>query len=293
MVHWLVCSKGAGDGSRNADFWLEQLAEQGVEGVTVSPLEDTARWVGRVGAGDYLLAAGGDGTVNAVASLCLKTGATLGVLPSGTANDFARNLGLSEDPAEAARLVARGESRKLDVADFDDGIFLNVAHIGLGTLPSRKASAPAKKFLGKFSYMATLLRKLGASRGFRARVETDQGVYRGRWLSIAVATGAYFGGGQEIPDASADDGQLDVIGIRPRPLAELMLTFLKVRLNGNTQGTDNVMIQLKGRWCRVQTSRTRTVTVDGDVAGKTPFSATCQAGVIRVLCRTVVDTGRK
>lgn len=292
MAYWLVCSKGAGDGSRNADFWLEQLAEQGVEGVTVCPLEDSTRWIERIGADDCLLAAGGDGTVNAVASLCLQTGATLGVLPSGTANDFARNLGLSDDPAEAAQLVARGESRKLDVADFDDGIFLNVAHIGLGTLPSRKASAPAKKFLGKFSYMATLLQKLGANRGFRARIETDQGEFRGRWLSIAVATGAYFGGGQEIPEASANDGQLDVIGIRPRPLTELMLTFLKVRFNGNTRCTDNTVVQVKGRWCRVHTSRPRTVTVDGDVAGKTPFKASCQPGVIRVFCRTVVDTGR-
>ncbi|HBM49332.1 MAG TPA: diacylglycerol kinase, partial [Marinobacter sp.] len=49
---------------------------------------------------------------NGVASLCLRTGATLAVLPSGTANDFARNLGLPEDPSEVVRLVAEGGSQR-------------------------------------------------------------------------------------------------------------------------------------------------------------------------------------
>lgn len=293
MAYWLVNSPGSGDGRRDGEFWLRHLREQGINDVTVCKLGDAENWIRHVSEGDCLMAAGGDGTVNGVASLCLRTGATLAVLPSGTANDFARNLGLPEDTSELVRLVAEGGSQRIDVAEFSDRIYLNVAHIGLGTLPSRKASSPTKQALGKFSYLATLFQQVGAKRGFRARIQTDRSSLEGRWLSIAVATGAYFGGGQEIPEASADDGLLDIIAIRPRPLAQLLLTFLTVRLNRKTPRRTSTVIQIKGKWCQIDTQQPRTVTVDGDVAGKTPFRATCRPGAIRVIGKRVVHTGEQ
>ena len=147
MAYWLVDSPGSGDGCRDADFWLPHLREQGIENVTECRLDEAEQWLRLVTGNDVLLAAGGDGTVNGVAGLCLRTGATLAVLPSGTANDFARNLGIPSEPAEVARLVADGSTEMIDVAEFDDRIYLNVAHIGLGTLPSRQASSPTKKLL--------------------------------------------------------------------------------------------------------------------------------------------------
>lgn len=174
MAYWLVASPGAGDGQRDATFWQEHLRRQGVEKVTVCQLADSEQWVRLVNSDDCLLAAGGDGTINAVASLCLRTGAMLAVLPSGTANDFARNLGLPSEPEGIARLVAEGVWQKIDIAEFGDRCFLNVAHIGLGTLPSRQASSPTKKRFGQFSYLVTLLKELGAQRGFHARIETDR-----------------------------------------------------------------------------------------------------------------------
>ncbi len=290
MAYWLVDSPGSGDGSRNADFWLAHLQEQGITGVEVCHLEDQKHWRGKVAEGDCLMAAGGDGTVNRVAELCLKIGAILAVLPSGTANDFARNLDIPAEPSEIARLVAEGTVQKVDVAVSGERIFLNVAHIGLGTLPSRQASSPTKKWLGQFSYVATLIQQLGAQRGFHARIQSDDSALEGRWLSVAVATGAYFGGGHEIPQASANDGLLDIIAVKPRPLAQLLFAFLMVRLNRKTPRRTSTVIQIKSKWCQVETSRPKTITVDGDEAGKTPFKATCQAGILQVIGRAVVRT---
>ncbi|HLT13156.1 MAG TPA: YegS/Rv2252/BmrU family lipid kinase [Marinobacter sp.] len=290
MAYWLVDSPGSGDGSRNADFWLAHLQQQGITDVEVCHLEDQKQWRSRVSEGDCLMAAGGDGTVNGVAELCLKIGAILAVLPSGTANDFARNLDIPSEPGEVARLVAEGTVQKVDVAVAGERIFLNVAHIGLGTLPSRQASSPTKKWLGQFSYVVTLFQQLGAQRGFHARIQSDKSALEGRWLSVAVATGAYFGGGHEIPQASANDGLLDIIAVKPRPLAQLLFAFLMVRLNGKTPRRTSTVIQIKSKWCQVETYRPKTVTVDGDEAGKTPFKATCQAGVLRVIGRAVIHT---
>lgn len=292
MAYWLVDSPGSGNGGRNSAFWEPYLKECGIENLTCCRLDESAQWCGLVTESDCLLAAGGDGSVNAVAALCLKTGATLGVLPSGTANDFARNLGIPNKPDDVARLVAEGVVQRVDVADVGDGICLNVAHVGLGTLPSRLVSSPAKKSLGRFSYLATLFRKLGAQRGFHARITTESSVLEGRWLSVAVATGAYFGGGHEIPEACANDGLLDVIAVRPRPLIQLLLAFVMVRLNRKTPNRTSTVVQIKATRCEVQTRKPKTVTVDGDVAGKTPISMHCRAGVLKVIGRRVVHTGK-
>ncbi|HBM49468.1 MAG TPA: diacylglycerol kinase, partial [Marinobacter sp.] len=71
MAYWLVDSPGSGDGSRDSDFWLKHLREQGINDVTLCKLDDAEQWIRLVSGDDCLMAAGGDGTVNGVASLCL------------------------------------------------------------------------------------------------------------------------------------------------------------------------------------------------------------------------------
>lgn len=82
-----------------------------------------------------------------------------------------------------------------------------------------------------------------------------------------------------------------MIAIKPRPLPQLLLAFLMVRLNRKTPRRTSTLIQVKGTWCQVTTRRPKTVTVDGDEAGKTPFKASCKPGVIRVIGREVISTG--
>ncbi|MFV8571612.1 diacylglycerol/lipid kinase family protein [Marinobacter sp. SBS5] len=292
MTHWLVDSPGSGDGTRNADFWLEHLQAQGISDVEVCHLDEQNQWRDRVSKGDCLMAAGGDGTVNGAAEICLETGAVLAILPSGTANDFARNLNIPAEPEQVARLVAEGPIQHIDVAVAGKRIFLNVAHIGLGTLPAREADSPTKKWLGKFSYVATLFRQIGEQRGFHAEIQTDKSAMKGRWLSIAIASGAFFGGGHEIPGASADDGQLNLIAVKPRPLLQLLFAFLMVRLNGETPQRTSTVVQVKSPVCQVHTQQSKSVTVDGDEAGTTPFEAVCKKGALRVIGREVVRAGR-
>ncbi|MBD3655101.1 MULTISPECIES: diacylglycerol/lipid kinase family protein [Marinobacter] len=286
MTHWLVANPQAGDNRRNRDFWLAHLAAAGIHHPECGDPQDE-RWQQQVGADDVVLVAGGDGSVNHMARLCLRTGATLGVLPSGTANDFARNLELPEDPADLCRLVADGPVQHVDVVEFGHQLFLNVAHIGLGTLPVRQSSNHAKRLLGRYSYVAGLLQRINARRGFRATIQCDKGQVEGRWLSVAVANGAFFGGGNQVPGAAANDGQLDVIAVRPRPLLQLLLTFLTVQLSRKAPRRTSTMIHLKGRRCAIYTRKPKTITADGDVAGTTPLLAVCRAQRLKVIARTL------
>lgn len=291
MTYWLVCNAKAGDGERNRDFWLEHLAQAGIAHPRCCDFGERD-WREELCPDDTLIVAGGDGSVNLGARVCWQKGATLAVLPSGTANDFARNLALPSEPEALCELIARGSTQRVDVAEHADGIFLNVAHIGLGTLPSRESRTAGKRFLGRFSYVAQLLRRINARRGFRATIRCGRGMVEGRWLTIAVASGAFFGGGNEIPEASANDGQLDVIAVRPRPLLQLLLTFLMVRLNRQAPQRTSTLVHLKGTQCSVRTRKPKTVTADGDVVSKTPLDVSLREGVLKVVAPAVVSTAR-
>lgn len=289
MAYWLICNSRAGNGERGRDFWLEHLASSGIRDLHCHDFEE-ADWTDNLGARDTVIVAGGDGSVNRAAAVCRATGATLAILPSGTANDFARNLGLPDQPQALCELIASGITQTVDVADYGDGIFLNVAHIGMGTLPARESRGAEKKILGRFSYGVELLRRLNAKRGFRATIRCDRGVVKGRWLSIAVASGAFFGGGNEIPEASASDGQLDIIAIRPRPILQLLFTFLMVRLNRQAPQRTSTLVHIKSQRCLVHTGKPKTVTADGDVVSRTPLNVVCKQSSLRVIGSKVVST---
>lgn len=285
MRHWLIANTGAGNGSRGVGFWKPRLERAGITSLQVRDLAEDD-WEAALEAGDIVLVAGGDGSVNRAARACHACGATLGVLPSGTANDFARNLGLPEDPDALCELVARAPVARVDVGWIDDRLFLNVVHIGLGTLPATQASTRLKRWLGRFSYAAVLLqlRRLGLMRGFKALIDAEGDRLEERWLSIAVACGAYFGGGQRIPGASASDGRLTLIAVRPRPWWQLLRAFLVTRLSGTTPQDDDSVVRLETATCRIHLGHARWITADGELLGRLgDLALRTEAGSLRVI----------
>ncbi|NWN81823.1 MAG: diacylglycerol kinase family lipid kinase [Halomonas sp.] len=269
MRHWLIANTKAGGGDRGADFWAPRLERAGITPLRVRDLAG-ADWDKDLEAGDIVLVAGGDGSVNRAARACLERGAILGILPSGTANDFARNLNLPEAPDALCRVMARARVERVDVGWLDDQLFLNVVHIGLGTLPTTQASTRLKRWLGRFSYAAMLpqLRRLGLMRGFTASIETDNQRSEERWLSLAIASGSFFGGGTRVPGASPRNGKLTLVAVRPRPWWQLLRTFLVTRLSGKTPADDDSVLQVNTAACRIQMTSRRRVTADGDLLGK-------------------------
>lgn len=288
MRDWLIINGKAGDGKRGESFWKAHLNAAGIHDFTVRDQTDTS-WDSEVREGDRVLVAGGDGSVNLAAAMCVERKATLAVLPSGTANDFSRNLRLPEDPAELCRLVASGQTADVDVAWIDDRLFLNVAHIGLGTVPAREASTEHKSLWGRFSYLAVLVQKMGIQRGFHGRIEHDNGVTEGRWLTIAVASGAFFGGGQRIAEARIDDGMLDIVAVRPRSRIRLLLVFLATRLLRRVSDDTSTVVHARSTQCRIQLHHAKTLTADGEILGRvTHTTAKTRQGVLNVICRGIV-----
>jgi diacylglycerol kinase family enzyme len=161
---------------------------------------------------ERLVVAGGDGTVAAVAALAGRLEVPLGVIPAGTANDFARANGLPLDLEAAAVLAVTGsELRRLDLGRLGDGHpFVNVASAGLASVAARRA-APMKAALGPFAYAVGALHAAITADPLPCTVRADgQTVFEGdAWQAIVAVTGA-FGGGSELGAADPGDGELDV-----------------------------------------------------------------------------------
>lgn len=168
--------------------------------------------------GRDVVVAGGDGSLHAVLGALADngdlSGPTLGLLPLGTGNDFARGVDIPLLPAEAAAVIMDGRTVKVDIlVDGEGGIVVNAVHVGVGAEAGREA-APWK-WLGKLGYAIGALKAGLKSQGHRMRVVADDAVLadgRRRVFQVGIANGPNIGGGTKLsPHADPTDGSIDVL----------------------------------------------------------------------------------
>ena len=177
---------------------------------------------------DRFVAGGGDGTLNDVLNAILKckngAQASIGVLPLGTANDFARGIGIdTKDLASALRLACMGRPTPIDVGRMNGRYFINVASGGFGAEVTATTPKELKRKLGGGAYALMGLVKAANLQPIHARVLLpDGGVVEGEILVMAVGNSRYAGGGFEVaPKADLKDGLLDLAALGNPSLAKL------------------------------------------------------------------------
>jgi YegS/Rv2252/BmrU family lipid kinase len=160
---------------------------------------------------ELVFAWGGDGMVQRCVDVLAGSATSLAVIPAGTANLFASNLGIPTDIEQAVAIGLRGERRQLDVGRFDGERFAVMAGVGFDAVMIRDADGGLKDRLGRVAYVWTGSKRL-RSKPFRARIKVD-GVawYKGKASCILLGNvGKLFGGVEAFEDAHPDDGQLEL-----------------------------------------------------------------------------------
>jgi YegS/Rv2252/BmrU family lipid kinase len=203
------------------------LAARGVEGtvtLTEAPGHAFALAQGAVAARASLVCAwGGDGTVNEVARVVAGTGTALGVVPAGSGNGLARELGVPWDPVQALGVALGRRERVIDVGDVEGRLFVNVAGIGLDAQVAARFNARPGRRRGLWPYVWMGAHELLR---YRAREYTIRGgaeTWREEAIVVLCANGRQYGGGAIVaPTARLDDGQLDLVVVSSRaPLLAL------------------------------------------------------------------------
>ena len=218
---------------------------------------------------DLVIVGGGDGTLNAAASGLVHTGLPLGVLPLGTANDFARTVGIPADPVLAAEIIAGGSARPVDLGVVNGHLFFNVASIGFSAELAAELSEHAKKRWGVMGYAIVAARILLRSRLFSAVVEHDGTSETIRTMQVSVGNGRYYGGGMTVEaGATADDGWLDLYSLEVDHWWRLLRLLPSLR-NG-TQGDWDDVRAFRTKEVTIRTRRPRPVNTDGELSTWTP-----------------------
>ena len=172
----------------------------------------------RRGRAERLVVAGGDGSIAPVAAAAGRAETPLAVLPAGTANDFARRMGIPPEMGPAARLAARGtEVKQLELGWMDDRPFVNVASAGLPGPAARTAKA-WKKPLGPLGYAAGALLAGITARAVSVEVSCDEGgLFEGDAWQVTVAASGAFGAGSSIDEADPHRQARVIASGGPRP----------------------------------------------------------------------------
>lgn len=162
---------------------------------------------------DTVIAIGGDGTITETAAGLHGTKTALGIIPSGTGNDFIKTAGIPADWEAALDLILTRPARAVDSGVINDRFFINVCGTGFDVMTLDFAEE-AKKFVqGLFPYLYGVLRAIIAFKPVQMHIEIGDGtVLDGKYMIFSIANGRYFGGGIPIaPLAAVTDGLLDVL----------------------------------------------------------------------------------
>jgi diacylglycerol kinase (ATP) len=267
-------------GASNPDLCSEQLRSFGAE-VNRFDIDDLEAAVS-LGA-DRIVVAGGDGSIAPVAAAAGAAGAPLAVVPVGTANDFARRLGIPEDLSEACRLAVRGTRfRSLELGWMnEERPFVNVASAGLPAPAAQRARSWKARF-GPLAYA------LGAvSAGLTAKPLTclvtcgDRELLAGEAWQVTVAASGAFGAGAAIEEADPGDGALEVVAVEAGP--RLSLVSLAYRLRSGRVTQHPRAFHSRCPAAEVQVPDCTKFNVDGELVTVGAARFTAEAGAFRLV----------
>jgi diacylglycerol kinase family enzyme len=235
---------------------------------------------------DAVVAGGGDGSVSAVASVLVGTDVPLGVLPLGTLNHFARDLGMPTDLAEAVATVAAGEVRRVDVGEVNGQVFLNNSSIGLYprmVLDRDRQTGAAGR--GKWAAMAlALLRALRRFPRRRLAIRAEGVAEHCTTPCVVIGNNEYRFGVLELGTRERlDAGELCVYVARPKGPIGLLLLAFRAAFGGLEQAREFQMFRTKTAEIGSGASRLP-VSLDGEVRMlRPPLRYDIRAGALRVI----------
>ena len=230
---------------------------------------------------DVLILGGGDGTISGLIDHLVGTGTALAVLPFGTANSFARTLGIPADVEGAFAVIAGGRRRRIDLGMIDGDYFANAAAIGIAPRIAQSVPHALKKYLGRAGYLAWAAWEFLHFRPFTLIVGEGAEAQRLAVVEVRISNGPYHGGTEVNEQAEVDNGVIVVQAVTGHARSRLVGNWVAsvLRLDARHETVEH----FSGTSLRIATEPPMAISIDGEVLAKTPVTAHVAAGVIEVL----------
>ena len=235
---------------------------------------------------EHILIAGGDGTVNILLNAMKKLDIDLpiGILPTGTANDFAKMMNIPFDTKGAIESIIKSKPHYIDIGQMNDKYFINVASAGMFTDVSQKINPDIKNSIGKVSYYIKGIEEALHLRAFNVNVESEEICYNGDMYLMLIFNGKYAGNISLAYKAELDDGYLDVIIFRAMPLPKSIPVFINV-LRGQHLDyyNEEEMLYFKTKKVNIACSDNLLTDIDGEKGSAFPLEIKCIKDGIQIL----------
>lgn len=231
---------------------------------------------------DLMVVAGGDGTVNYVVNAMKRKGLDipLGVIPSGTANDFARALGMSREPLEAARQIASGGVERVDVGCVNGLWFVNIFSFGVFTTTSQRTPDKRKHRIGKLAYIIEGVKEFRSMHAVPLEIEADGERFDLRSLMVLIFNGETAGGFHLARRSSIKDGLFDCILLEKKNFLRSTLAMCRYLAGGQPK----IVRHLQARTIDIRSTVNEPTDVDGQKGAEFPLHIECIAGGLRIMC---------
>lgn len=235
---------------------------------------------------EHLLVAGGDGTIdiliNAMKNLDINL--PVGILPVGTANDFAHSLGLKCDIKEAVESIINSTPKTIDIGKINDKYFINVASSGMFTDVSQKINPDFKNYMGRVAYYIAGIEEALHLRAFNIKVNSREIKYEGNMYLMLVFNGKTAGNLNLAYKAELDDGYLDVIIFKAMPIPKSIPVFINVLKGEHLDNlNENEILYFKTKEIYIECMDELVTDIDGEKGPDFPLHIRCIEGGINIL----------
>ncbi|WP_302407830.1 YegS/Rv2252/BmrU family lipid kinase [Alistipes shahii] len=231
---------------------------------------------------DLMVVAGGDGTVNYAVNAMKRKGLDIpiGVIPAGTANDFAGAVGMSREPLEAARQIASGSVERVDCGRVNDLYFVNIFSFGIFTTTSQRTPDERKHKIGKLAYIIEGVKEFRTMHAVPLEIEADGERFDLRSLMVLIFNGETAGGFHLARRSSIKDGLFDCILLEKKNFFRSTLAMCRYLAGGSPK----IVRHLRARRIDIRSSVNEPTDVDGQKGAEFPLHIECLAGGLRVMC---------
>lgn len=232
----------------------------------------------------FILVAGGDGTIDSAVNYMLNNNIDLplAILPCGTANDFAKFIGIPQDIEAACELILNSAPQKIDIGKINNKYFVNVASTGLFTDVSQKTDVNIKNTIGKLAYYLKGLEQLPNFRKVDIKIKSRHKNFDGGMYLMFVFNGQTAGNFKFAYKAKVDDGLLDVIIIKACALKDLIPLFIKM-MKGEHLEDSNALVYFTTDKLEIECHEDIVTDIDGERGPDFPLEIECINGAIEVL----------